>query len=605
MEYVNVACYDDPELLEEVESLLNLGATPPPSPVTDSGTFPRTTWEHLTLLAEVGRGAFGRVYRAWDPALQTEVALKLIKVDPREPGVAESALHEARLLVKVRHPNVVTVLGAKHVGDEVGIWMEFVNGPTLADAVERDGPMDATTAAAAGAAVCDALAMVHGSGLLHRDIKARNVMRDAAGRVVLMDFGAGADRRQQPTGEMAGTPLYMAPEVLKGAGASIASDVYSVGVLLFHLVTGEYPVTGRNLYELEAAHDADMGMRLAARRPDLPPVFVDAVDKALSRNPALRFRRAVELRDALTDVTARLTVPVNVPQGAGLLSRWQWIAGLVVAGAVLGFTLLGFATTAWLNLALGRRGFANESPLDWPVWGVRAVIAPAIYMGLMLLAGILVRWVMQLAGVLIRRAWPRAPGTAVSAVWRRLTPNRPGVVVRFVAIVASLMLCGTIWYFAHLLNAIAAEIDLAHPEQVAPLALHNVQQHVLYRRALEITMLIIGVGLYRAWQMKRTTGGRFDVASTAWASGVLAIALLLNILPFRMTLQNDQFVRVQFEQMRCYVIGQNGRDRLLYCPEHDVPHNRIVSVDDPRLRVEGIYESIFTPLDLAAQSPAQ
>jgi hypothetical protein len=608
-QYVSVACSDDPELLKEVESLLNLSSTPSASRPIDPSGPALTQWEHLTVLAEVGRGAFGRVYRAWDPALQMEVALKLIRVDAREPDFAESVFHEARLLVKVRHPHVVTVLGARRVGSDVGIWMEFINGPTLADAVERGGPMGPVEAAAAGIAACDALAAVHGAGLLHRDIKARNVMRDPSGRVVLMDFGAGASRRDQPHGEMAGTPLYMAPEVLKGAGASIASDIYSVGVLLFHLATGEYPVTGHNIYELEAAHESGARTRLADRRPDLPDVFVEAVDRALSPDPEARFRRAAEFRDALSDATAHITAPVAVPPAAALLERWPWIAGLSLAAMLLVLTLLGFLTTAWFNLALGRDGsasrFANESPLDWPVWGMRALLGPLLYAGLLALLGILVRWVMLIVGSILGRFWPAGLRGRFKGAWTRLRPKSPNAVVRLAAVVGTLVLVATVWQFAGLVDSIAVKINIAEAGELAALAPDNGLERVLYRRSLEITMLIAGIGLYRALRMKRTSGRRLDIAATGWTSGVLVIALLLTVLPFRLTTQNDVFVRAQFDGMRCYILGRDGREYLLFCPESDVPRNQTVGIDDRRLRVEGFNESIFTPPHQAAPSPAK
>jgi serine/threonine protein kinase len=609
-QYVSVACSDDPELLKEVESLLNLGSTPPASKEIkegDSARTARTEWEHLTVLAEVGRGAFGRVYRAWDPALQHEVALKLIKVDPREPDFAESVFHEARLLVKVRHPHVVSVLGARHVGSEVGIWMEFINGPTLADAVEREGPMSAVDAAAAGIAVCDALAAVHGTGLLHRDIKARNVMRDASGRVVLMDFGAGAERRVQPPGEIAGTPLYMAPELVKGAGASVASDIYSVGVLLFHLVTGEYPVTGRNIYELEAAHESGARVRLADRKPDLPPPFVEAVDRALSPDPALRFRRAVEFKDALTDATARITAPVVVPPQAAIVERWPWIAGAALVGTLLSLTLFGFLTSVWFNLIIGRTGeasrFANESAIDWPLWGLRALFAPAVYMGVMFLLGILVRWVVLLAVAVVRRVRRPSSSTLWSTIAGRLRPTQPNATIRLAALAGSVALVVTWWRFLPLLSAIGDKISTAAPGALAPLAPANVVERFLYRRSLELTMLVIVLGLYRAVRIKRDSGARLDVAATAWAAGVLAIALLMTVVPYRLTLHNDQFARVQYDGMRCYVLGQDARELLVYCPESAVPRNRIIAAGDERLRPEGTVESVFVPADQAA--PAQ
>jgi hypothetical protein len=589
-----VACADDPELLKEVESLLDLSSTPSASKSVDASGPALTQWEHLTVLAEVGRGAFGRVYRAWDPALQTEVALKLIRVDSRTPDFAESVFYEARLLVKVRHPHVVTVLGARRVGPDVGIWMEFVNGPTLADAVERDGPMGPLEAASAGIAVCDALAAVHGSGLLHRDIKARNVMRDASGRIVLMDFGAGADRRQQPHGEMAGTPLYMAPEVLKGAGASVASDIYSVGVLLFHLVTGEYPVSGTNIYELEAAHENGVRARLAVRRPDLPASFVNAVDRALSADPSARFRRAVELKDALSDATARLTGPVHVPASVPAPERWPWLLGLIVGAALVAITLLGFLTSAAFNVIIGRTGsFVDETPIDWTVWGIRAAIAPALYMAVMLLVGVLMRWIAIPVVVLARRIRGSRRASAAAR------PVNPNVLLRVVAVLGIVALAATFWRFSTLLEAVTSYIDTEGAAVGAPFAPDNGPERFLYRRVLELTMLVVAVTLYRAIRLKRQLGAALDTSATAACVTVLVVAILMTMIPYRVMLQN-QLPRARLDGLRCYVLGQDGRNHLLHCPESGPPYNKTVAIGDPRLRLEGITESLFIAAGQAA-----
>ena len=598
-QYVAAACADDLELLKEVESLLNLDSTHTTDQQSETGTPKLTAWEHLTVLAEVGRGAFGRVYRAWDPALQREVALKLIKVDTREADFADSVFHEARLLVKVRHSNVVMVHGARRVGGEVGIWMEFVNGPTLADAVERAGPMSAGEAAAAGMAVCDALAAVHGTGLLHRDVKARNVMSDPGGRIVLMDFGAGAERARMPQGEMVGTPLYMAPELLKGAGASVASDIYSVGVLLFHLATGDYPVRGSSIYELEAAHERGARAPLAKRRPDLPPSFVDAVERALSPDPNARFRRAVEFKEALADATARITVPVQIPVRAASAQR-PWMIGLAIVGTFIALTFFGFVTSAAFNLTLGRERFANESVVDWLVWGTRALLGPALYMGVMFLAGVLVRWVLVGAAAILRGLWPALTRRARTRMMERLRLPNPNTIVRLVAIAGSAALIGIWWRFWDLILATFAYVSAVAPVVHVPLAPANAFERFLYRRSLELTMLVVGLGLYRAFRATRESGARLDAAAVGCACCVLVIALLMTVIPYRIAWHANQFVRAQFDGLRCYVIGQDAGEMLLYCPDSPVPHNRIVLRDDRRLRVEGILENIFTPPDQAA-----
>ena len=156
-------------------------------------SFPET-WGDLRLIAEIGRGGFGRVFRAHDPDLKREVALKVIKL--RDSSHRATVLKEGQMLARVRHNNVVTVFRAQQIGDEIGLTMELIRGRHLGDLVKQEGPMGADEAAVIGVSVCQALAAAHGQGLLHRDVKSRNVMRESGGRIVLMDFGAGREVRQ-------------------------------------------------------------------------------------------------------------------------------------------------------------------------------------------------------------------------------------------------------------------------------------------------------------------------------------------------------------------------------------------------------------------------
>ena len=143
----------------------------------------------------MGAGAFGAVYRATDQKLQREVALKLLpSPDP------DRVLKEARLLARVRHPNVVAVYGADYLENRVGIWMELVKGHTLEELLRTHGLFGAREAALVGLDLCRALAAVHRAGLMHGDVKAHNVMREEGGRTVLMDFGTGKDLRTDPSG---------------------------------------------------------------------------------------------------------------------------------------------------------------------------------------------------------------------------------------------------------------------------------------------------------------------------------------------------------------------------------------------------------------------
>jgi serine/threonine-protein kinase len=235
--------------------------------------------------------------------LDREVALKLLKKGPsvREDLVA-AVLKEGRLLARVRHPNVVTVFGAEVHDDQVGVWMDFVRGRSLSELLEEQGRFGAREASLIGLDLCRALAAVHGAGLVHRDIKTRNVMREEGGRILLMDFGAGRDLTEIEGREdrsISGTPLYIAPEVYRRRPATARSDIYSLGVLLYHLVTGSYPVRARSLSALRTAHDRGEVRLLRDARPDLPEAFVGVVECALDPDPDKRFATAGQMEQAL------------------------------------------------------------------------------------------------------------------------------------------------------------------------------------------------------------------------------------------------------------------------------------------------------------------
>jgi TolB-like protein/predicted Ser/Thr protein kinase len=261
------------------------------------------TWSVLSLLEKIGEGGFGEVYRAWDTRLDREVALKLLRgQDSRHARARSAVIEEGRMLAQVRHPNVVTVHGADRSAGRVGLWMEFIHGRTLEQVLSEQGPFGAVEATSIGIDLCVALSAVHRAGLLHRDIKARNVMRDDGGRIVLMDFGTGLDQMDGAAGEasrLAGTPLYMAPEMLEGRAASVRSDIYSVGVLLYRLVTGSYPVQGRGVAEVRDAHARGARTFLRDARPDLPEPFVRIVERALSPQAEGRYASAGAMEAAL------------------------------------------------------------------------------------------------------------------------------------------------------------------------------------------------------------------------------------------------------------------------------------------------------------------
>jgi len=304
---------------------------------------PSRHWRHIVVFEVIGSGAFGTVHRGWDPTLDRDVAVKLLR---STNGAATSPLEEARHLARIRHTNVVTVYGADREGDETGIWMEYIEGHTLARMISDNGPLSAREATGVGVDLCRALAALHGAGLLHRDIKAHNVMREVGGRIVLMDFsGAQAIRPDTRETIASGTPLYMAPEVLRGGTATIASDVYSLGVLLFFLLSGTLPVEGETVAALKQAHAEGRRRRLRDSRPDVPDAIVQVVERAIARDPSERYQTAGELEHSLIAASGSHAAIVRNGDPTAIagspsdsrVKTWRWAAGVgvvAVAAAV-------------------------------------------------------------------------------------------------------------------------------------------------------------------------------------------------------------------------------------------------------------------------------
>jgi tetratricopeptide (TPR) repeat protein/tRNA A-37 threonylcarbamoyl transferase component Bud32 len=289
------------------------------APVPPASIEPIGTWGPLELLERIGEGTFGEVYRARD-ALQREVAVKLLRADKGTADrLGEKVLREARILARIRHSNVVLVHNAETHDGRVGFWMELIRGTTLEHLLRAHGTFSAREAAFIGQDLCRALAAVHAAGLVHRDIKAQNVMREEGGRVVLMDFGAGQVAGDSAAaGRITGTPLYLAPEVLDGRDATVRSDIYSLGVLLYHLVTNDYPIRARTLDDLRLAHAENRRIRLHDARPDsLPDSLVRVIERATDPLPEKRYATAGEMQGDLVQAGG-IGLPLIAPPASAL-----------------------------------------------------------------------------------------------------------------------------------------------------------------------------------------------------------------------------------------------------------------------------------------------
>jgi len=366
---------DTPELsgaLAELQVLARMGETlraQQPEPPTREPAF---RWGDLEAIERLGAGASGEVWRAWDGSLEREVALKLAPAG----GAPSRPIEEARRLARLRHPNVVAVLGVDVRDGRAGLWMERLEGRTLEALLTEQGPFGAHEATGIGLELCRALAAVHAAGLVHGDVSPRNVMRERGGRIVLMDLGSASVPGDDQIALVTGTPLVSAPEVLAGEPASVASDLYSLGSLLFRLVTGRYPVEARTLAALREAHASGQRARLRLLRPDLPGPFVQVVERAIAADPAARHADAAAFEQALA---ASLGPEAQARHEAGVRSlRRAWGRQLAPAAWVSAAALLALvATSQWLGRKPAPLATRSEAPTRVPPAATTPRTSPA------------------------------------------------------------------------------------------------------------------------------------------------------------------------------------------------------------------------------------
>ena len=546
-------------------------------------------WGRYRLIERVGEGSFGNVYRAWDPELEREIAIKILHRRVADSHLKERLLREGRALARVRDHNVVSVFGIESHGDRVGLCMEFVPGETLEAVLKTQGPRNAHEAVLVGEDVCRALAAVHGAGFVHRDVKARNVMREQAGRIVLMDFGTGReaeDLKEAGQAGIAGTPMYMAPEVLAGLPASESSDVYSTGVLLYYLVTSEYPVEGRTLEELRAAHMQGRRRLLSDRRSGLPLPFIQLVDRALSPDPEQRYASASALLEALERFSN--------PAAPRPLGRYLLVASLTILGAAGLMTGFGILSSRQFNNALGRSDFVSESVLDWFVWGAMSCLAPAV---LLLIAMLAIGLLIVLRNVLLTVSEKARGMESAVRLWlvraaHRLHLDEVSVLASCVVLVSTVALYSAWWGFSPLFEAYFQRVSTARAEDLALLAPDYIRYHGDYRKAFIWIVFLSVLAWFPVARLAAFRREKLNRGMLAGGAAVVLLGLALLDFPYRLLRQN-RFVAVTWNGVYCYNIGERWDDLLLFCPDLRPPRNRIVS-KSTNLTPTGVTESIFT-----------
>ena len=273
---------------------------------------------HCRVVAKIGEGGMGVVYRAYDEVLHRDVALKVVKKDARlDTSSSQRLLHEARASSSLAHPNICTIHEAGENAGELYIVMELVEGKSLAAMCATVG-LAPESVLRYGAQIASALARAHDRGIVHRDLKTANIVITADGLVKVLDFGLakqvgssifeGSTRSFasiENSSSVSGTVPYMAPEILRGEAADQRSDLWALGVVLYEAASGRLPFEGRTGFEISSAILREIPNPLG---PPVPPGLWAIIQRCLAKEPIQRYQRAGEVQAALEAVQSAAIV---------------------------------------------------------------------------------------------------------------------------------------------------------------------------------------------------------------------------------------------------------------------------------------------------------
>ena len=259
----------------------------------------------------VGTGGMSSVYRAHDRLLERDVAIKVLHEQFTADGeYVERFRREARAVAQLSHPNIVTVIDRGEQDDRQFIVFEYVDGENLKALIDREGPLPEREAIELALQVARALGFAHEEGLVHRDVKPQNVLLNDGRQAKVTDFGIARSLDVHggltQTGTVMGTSDYIAPEQARGSRVDAQSDIYSLGTVLYELLTGEVPFAGDNFVAVAMQHINQPPPSVRERRPELSPYVDEVVRRAMAKEPRDRFRSMAELCAALNVCLAEL-----------------------------------------------------------------------------------------------------------------------------------------------------------------------------------------------------------------------------------------------------------------------------------------------------------
>ncbi len=336
------------------------------------------TLSHYTILEKLGEGGMGQVYLAEDGRLKRKVALKILPVEmASDPERLARFKREAETVATLNHPNIVTIHSVEEADGVHFLTMEWVEGQTLGDMVAR-GPLPVEKVFTVAIPMADALASAHSKGIMHRDLKPANVMVTDEGRVKILDFGLAKlhlegfddETREAPTqaltteGLAIGTVPYMSPEQVRGETVDLRTDIFSMGIVLHEMVTGQRPFRGESGADLVSAILRDRPPSVTELQADLPHQLGRLIQRCLEKDPERRFQTAKDVRNELEVLKSEVESGIaplsgTIPAASQESNPSKWA---IAAGTRRGnrrhhrFTLVRLRSgrRAWLNRPLRR-----------------------------------------------------------------------------------------------------------------------------------------------------------------------------------------------------------------------------------------------------------
>jgi serine/threonine protein kinase len=316
------------------------------------------------LEAKLGSGGMSTVYLARDTTLDRPVAVKVMHREMSEQAdQLERFRQEARAVAKISHPNVVAVIDAGEDGGYPYIVFEYVEGETLKARINRIGALDVQESLAYAIEIARGLTVAHARKMIHRDIKPQNVLIDAEGRAKLTDFGISRQLEQDgmtATGRVLGTTDYVAPEQAMGRGADQRSDIYSLGVVLFEMLTGHVPFEADSQVGVAMKHVNEELPDVQGDRPELSAATALVVERATAKDPTKRYADIGEMIDDLStaleveaaragsttgEATSVLEAVPSAKRKLSSRARWSWgaiaLVVLIAVGALVATQLIG------------------------------------------------------------------------------------------------------------------------------------------------------------------------------------------------------------------------------------------------------------------------